>query len=247
VWHALRIRNPLVDLRLFKDRTFAMSSTMLVLVVISVFGSFLLLPLYFQTVRGMSALQSGLLLIPQGVGSMIAMPIAGQLADRTGAGKIVPVGLLAVLGSVLGLTQIGADTSLWLISADLFVFGFGMGLSMMPTFTGAMQSIRSDKVARASTALNIIQQTGASIGTAVMSVLLASAISVHLGAAAGIGPIAQSSDVVRAHIAPSLAAAFGDTFWWAAALLAAAFIGSLALPKRKPERVEGQAAPMLGV
>jgi MFS family permease len=213
-----------------------------------VFGSFLLLPLYFQAVRGESALQSGLLLVPQGLGSMIAMPIAGQLADRTGAGKIVPFGLIVVAAAVAGLTQVTAHTSFWLIGADLFAFGLGMGFAMMPTFTGAMQTIRQEAVARASTALNIIQQTGASIGTAVLSVLLASAISNHLGSGSGgtgIGSAAHLAPAARAHIAPPLAAAFGDTFWWALALLIAAFIGSLALPKRRPQRSDGEAAAPL--
>jgi Na+/melibiose symporter-like transporter len=103
VWHALRTRYPLIDLRLFRDRTFAMSSVMLVLVAIFVFGTFLLL-LYFQAVRGDSALQSGLLLASQGFGAMLAMPIAGQLADRAGAGRMVPFGLVAIVAAVLWLT-----------------------------------------------------------------------------------------------------------------------------------------------
>jgi EmrB/QacA subfamily drug resistance transporter len=236
VWHALRTRDPLIDLRLFKNHTFSTSSITLVLVAISVFGSFLLLPLYFQAVRGESALVSGVLLAPQGFGAMLAMPIAGQLADRTGAGRIVPFGLIAVMLAVLGLTQVGAHTSYVLISVDLFVFGIGMGLTMMPVFTGAMQSIRGPAVARASTTLNILQQTGASIGTAVLSVLLASAIADQLGAG-GHGTIGASAAIppsVRAHIAPPMAAAFGQTFWWALGLLAVAFVASLALPKRKP-------------
>jgi EmrB/QacA subfamily drug resistance transporter len=180
VWHALRTRDPLIDLRLFKNRTFATSSITLVLVAISVFGSFLLLPLYFQAVRGESALMSGVLLAPQGLGAMLGMPIAGQLADRTGPGRIVPFGLIGVMLAVLGLTQVGADTSYVLLSAELFVFGIGMGFTMMPVFTGAMQSIRGPAVARASTTLNILQQTGASIGTAVLSVLLAVAFVASL-------------------------------------------------------------------
>jgi MFS family permease len=234
VWHALRSETPLIDLRLFKDRTFTTSATTLVLFAVAVFGSFLLLPLYFQTVRGESALSSGLLLAPQGFGSMLAMPIAGQLADRTGAGRIVPFGLIAVILSVLGLTQVTATTSFWLIGVDFFVFGIGMGFGMMPIFTGAMQSIRKEAVARASTALNILQQTGASIGTAVLSVLLASALSDRLGGHGGLGSAAALTPQMRHQIAPKMAAAFGHTFWWALALLAVAFIGSLALPKRKP-------------
>jgi EmrB/QacA subfamily drug resistance transporter len=235
VWHSLRAEDPLIDLRLFRDRTFATSSTTLILVAISVFGAFLLLPLYFQAVRGESALQSGLLLAPQGLGSMIAMPIAGQLADRTGPGKIVPFGLATIVLAVIGLTQVGAHTPYWRLDLNLFVFGIGMGFTMMPTFTGAMQSIRGPAVARASTALNIIQQAGASIGTAVLSVLLASALSSRLGHGHGtIGSTAHVSPAVRAHIAPPMAAAFGQTFWWAVGLLAVAFLGSLALPKRRP-------------
>ena len=237
VWHALRAKDPLIDLRLFKNRTFSTSSITLVLVAISVFGSFLLLPLYYQAVRGESALQSGLLLAPQGFGAMLAMPLAGQLADRTGPGRIVPFGLLGVAVAVLGLTQVGAHTSYVLLSVDLFVFGIGMGFTMMPVFTGAMQSIRGPAVARASTALNILQQTGASIGTAVLSVLLTAAISSQLGSGHGtIGATAGISPSVREHIAPPMAAAFGQTFWWALGLLAVAFIASLALPRSKPAR-----------
>ena len=75
--HALRTTDPLIDLRLFQNRTFAAASATLVLFAIAVFGSFLLLPLYFQTVRGETAMQAGLLLAPQGFGAMLVMPIAG--------------------------------------------------------------------------------------------------------------------------------------------------------------------------
>jgi len=246
VWHALRSSHPLVDLRLFKDRTFAMSSTMLVLVVISVFGSFLLLPLYFQTVRGESALQAGLLLAPQGLGAMLAMPVAGILSDRTGPGRIVPFGLVAIIAAVLWLTQIGADTSYVATSIVLFVFGFGMGFTMMPTFTGALQSIRKEAVARASTLLNILQQTGASIGTAVLTVILASALTARLGPAANAaGGGSTSGGPIPHHVASLMADAFGYTFWWALGLLVAAFVFSLSLPKRKPANASsGPPIPM---
>jgi EmrB/QacA subfamily drug resistance transporter len=243
VWHALRTKDPLIDLRLFKNRTFATSSGSLLLMVISVFGAFLLLPLYFQAVRGESPLMAGVLLAPQGLGSMITMPIAGQLSDKTGSGKIVPFGLIGVLASVIWLTQIGAHTSWLAICIDLFVFGLGMGFAMMPIFTGAMQSITGAAAARASTALNIVQQTGASIGTAVLSVLLATALANQLGHGrhGTIGATAVSPSV-RAHIAAPMATAFGHTFVWACVLLGVALVGSLTLPKSRPE-FAGEAAP----
>jgi hypothetical protein len=146
---------------------------------------------------------------------------------------------------VVWLTQIGAHTPYWATSADLFVFGLGMGFTMMPVFSGAMQSMRKEAVARGTTALNILQQTGSSIGTAVLSVVLASALTAQLGGGhqGGIGAAAHMSAAVRAHVAPLMATAFGQAFWWAVALLGAALISSLLLPKRKPE-VAGESQPV---
>jgi EmrB/QacA subfamily drug resistance transporter len=233
VWHALRVRDPLIDLRLFKDRTFTTSSITLVLVAISVFGSFLLLPLYFQAVRGESALQSGLLLAPQGLGAMLAMPIAGKLADTTGIGRIVPPGLVLVGLTFLGLTQLQGDTSYWLFGIDLFFMGIGMGMTMMPTFSGAMQTLRQSQVAKASTTLNINQQVGASIGTAALSVILAHQLTSKLtGGSGGSGGIGGAIPAGARDLA---AQAYGATFWWALGLVVVAFVVAITqLPKDKP-------------
>jgi MFS family permease len=243
VWHALRATDPLIDLRLFSIRVFSRSSLTLALLCVSVFGAFLLLPLYFQVVRGESPLQSGLLLAPQGLGSMLTMPISGTLSDKTGSGRIVPIGMLVVGASVLWLTQIGPHTSYVLLCVDMFVFGMGMGIAMMPVFSGALQSITGAAVARANTALNIIQQTGASIGTAVLSVILAHYLTSRLGAHGGIGSASNLSPAERAHLAAPMAASWGSTFWWALALIAIAFVVSLFLPKSRPELAAGEAAP----
>jgi EmrB/QacA subfamily drug resistance transporter len=234
VRHALRAEEPLIDLRLFANRTFAAASGMLVLFAIAVFGAMLLLPLYLQVVRGESALASGLLLAPQGLGAMLVMPIAGQLTDRTGIGRIVLVGMTLILGAVLGLTQIAADTSYWALGAILFVFGMGMGATMMPIMSGAMQTLRRAAVARASTTLNILQQVGASIGTAVLTVILTHELSTRLPAGGGEGLGSVPADA-RAQIAPLMADAFGATFWWALGLLLIAFVAAFLLPRAKPE------------
>jgi EmrB/QacA subfamily drug resistance transporter len=247
VRHGLRTHDALIDLRLFANRTFAVASGTLILVIIAVFGGMLLLPLYLQVVRGESAMDTGLLLAPQGFGAMLAMPIAGRLTDRTGVGRIVPVGLTLVALSFLGLTQLEADTSYWLLGAELFLMGVGMGATMMPTFSGAMQTLRTAAIARASTTLNINQQVGASIGTAVLSVLLTSALASRLpggGASQGIGTALPPA--VRERLAPLMAEAFGATFWWALALVGVAFVFALALlPKSKPEPVDDSGAAAL--
>ncbi|MEN3356396.1 MAG: hypothetical protein V7637_378 [Mycobacteriales bacterium] len=243
--HALRTTDALIDLRLFLNRTFTASTLTLILMIISVFGGMLLLPLYLQVVRGESALHTGLLMAPQGFGAMLAMPIAGRLTDRTGVGRIAPPGLAVVALSFLGLTQLQADTSYWWLGVLLFVMGVGMGFTMMPTFSGAMQTLRRASIARASTSLNITQQVGASIGTAVMSVLLTSAIKSRIpGASGGLNSTAGLAPDARAKISPLLADAFGSTFWWALALVVIAFVVALVLlPKNKPEPVEDDDDP----
>jgi MFS family permease len=223
----------------------------LVLVIISVFGGMLLLPLYLQVVRGETALDIGLLLAPQGLGAMIAMPIAGRLTDRTGVGRIVPFGLVAVGLSFLGLTQLASDTSYWVFGGLLFLMGLGMGFTMMPTFSGAMQTLRRAAIARASTTLNIEQQVGASIGTAVLSVLLTHEITSRLAGGGGSGIGQALPDSVRERVAPQVAEAFGATFWYALALVVVAFVVAIVLlPKQKPEplddpEVDEAAAPVL--
>jgi MFS family permease len=188
--------------------------------------------------RSRSGLASGLLMAPQGIGAMITMPIAGKLTDRMGVGKIVLPGTLLSIASFVALTQVTATTSYWWLGVVLFVMGLGMGGSMMPVFSGAMQTLRA-AVARASTSLNILQQVGASIGTAVMAVVLSSALASRLPAGGGEGLGATAvPDSVRERIAPLMAEAFGETFWWATGFVVIATLVSLLLPRTKPEPID---------
>ena len=149
---------------------------------------------------------------------MLAMPIAGRLTDKTGVGRIVPVGPGDRRASrSLGLTQLGADTSYWLLGAVLFVMGMGMGFDDdADVLRRDADAAQAPQVARASTTLNILQQVGASIGTAVLSVMLAGALTDQLPAVGGGGrrPGARAAGRARAARA-AMAEAFGQTFWWA--------------------------------
>ena len=219
VAHAVRTPDTaLIDTRLFRNRTYSASIVTQSLSAVALFGGMLLMPLYLQIVRGESAMATGLLLAPQGLGAMITMPIAGKLTDRTGTGRIVPFGLVLVALAFGGLTQLGADTSYWLVGLNLFVLGLGMGATMMPTFSGAIQTLRRSAIARATTTLNINQQVSASIGTAVLSVLLAG----HLDN----GPRTPAG----------AADAFGTTFVVALGLVSVALVvAALLLPRVKPD------------
>jgi len=172
VWWSFRPRHPLLDLRLLHNRNLAVALLTMFLFAGAFFGGLLLVPTYFQQVRGESTLQAGLLVAPQGLGAMMTMPISGRLSDRVPIGRIVPVGIVLILCGMFGLTQITDTTHYVAIIAMLLVMGWGMGFTMMPIMTTALRTLRTHEVARGSTLLNINQQIASSAGVATMSVVL---------------------------------------------------------------------------
>ncbi|HEY2637074.1 MAG TPA: DHA2 family efflux MFS transporter permease subunit [Solirubrobacteraceae bacterium] len=235
-WHALRARQPLIDLRLFRNRTVTAGATTSFLFATAFFGAMLLLPLYYQTVRGESALTAGLLLAPQGLGAALMMPIAGKIVDKRGPGKVVLFGLALIVAGMAVLTQVGADTSYVLLGATLFVLGLGMGSTMMPAMTAALQTLSRPAVPRATSALNIIQRVGGSLGTALLAVILQHELTSRIPSASGggLGAVQSAGRHMSASTGQILADSFGHTFWWAVALCAAAAIPAFFLPRRPP-------------
>jgi EmrB/QacA subfamily drug resistance transporter len=232
VVHALRTSRPLIDVRLFSERGFATAAATNFLLGTALFGILLLLPLYFQLVRGESPLATGLLLVPQGLGAACAMPVAGALVDRVGAGRVVPAGIVLALAGCAAYTQIGATTSFWYLAGALFLVGLGLGSTIMPSMAAAYQGLAHEAVPRATSALNAIQRVAGSLGTALLAVVLQRAMRHELpGFDGGLG--AAGRLVARNHAAAGpLATAFGLTFWAALALAVVALVPALLLPRR---------------
>ncbi len=234
--HSWRTEAPLIDIRTFTHTRAGAAAGMFTLFSVAFFGALLLVPLYYQSVRGASALDAGLLLAPQGIGAMVTMPLAGRLTDQYGPNYLPAAGIPLLVIGLAPFAFVTAHTSYVLLCGFSVVLGLGMGLSMMPTMTAAMQAVPLAAIARTSTAMNIIRQAGASIGTAILSVLLASAITSKFravpGVKAGGGGLASLQELSRAHhaaVAGPLASAFASTFVWAVVLLAVAFVPALAM------------------
>jgi len=244
IWHAARTEHALIDLKLFRNRGFGIATVTMVLFTIAFFGAMLLLPLYFQQVRGEGALAAGLLVAPQGFGAMLMMPIAGLIVDRVGSARIAQLGIIVIVGSMVLFTQLEGDTSYFAIGTALFVMGLGMGMTMMPIMSAALKTLRQNDVARASTSLNIIQQVAASIGTALLSVILFNEVKERLEPLAANAPagtpapdastsIADLPEPIRSQLADLMSEAYSSTFVWALVLLAVAFVPALFLPRGK--------------
>ncbi len=241
VWHSFRPKHPLLDLRLFKNRNLTVSIITMFIFAAAFFGGLLLVPTYYQQVRGESTLAAGWLVAPQGFGAMLTMPLAGYLVDRVPVGRIVPFGLLAIIAGMFGMTQIEADTSKWAISGLLFVMGLGMGGTMMPIFTTALRTLTAHALARGSTLLNITQQIASSVGVAVMSVILTNNLKespLAIPAIASWKDPALADQMGQTAVTQGLsdaAQAFADTFLVAAILVTLTLIPASFLPRKHEE------------
>jgi MFS family permease len=229
-FHALRVPEPLLNVRLFANKAFSAASLTTFTLGAGLFGAMIIMPLYFQLVRGEDAVHTGLLLIPQGIGAAIAMPLAGAVADRVGGGRVSVAGLLATLVATLPFSLIGAHTSYWLIGGAMVGRGFGIGMTMMPAMSAAYAALRPQDIAHATPQLNVLQRVGGSIGTAILTVVLQNGIRDH---------VAHVTSVAAQPAA--IAAAFSHTYWWVFAITTVALLPALYLAHVEPRRARGAA------
>jgi MFS family permease len=208
--HALRDAEPLIDLRLFADRGFSAATASLALSGLAMFSSMLLLPLYYQQVRGASVIMAGLLLAPQGIGSLLARG-AGALTDRIGPR---PVLLAAIVATAVGTVPFAmADrVSGGLLAAALVVRGLGLSAANMAVMVGAFQGLDRARMPHASGITRIAQQLGGSFGTAVLAVVLQRQLTAHPAAPA---------------------AAYAHTFALSVALTVLAIVPALLMPRTR--------------
>lgn len=229
VWRSLRAPEPLMDMRLFKNRNFSVASICIFLTGATLYGTMFLLPLYYQVVRGESPWVAGLLMAPQGIGAALVMRRAGVLADRRGVRTVVPIGMAILALGTLAYTQVSGTTSYAFLAVALFVRGIGLGLAMMPVFAASYRDLDHAAIPRASTATNILRQVGGSLGVAIFAVVLQGQITKrlpHMPNALG----STSGVTLPPHIVTELAAAFATSFWWSFGTCAIAIIPSLFLP-----------------
>jgi EmrB/QacA subfamily drug resistance transporter len=208
--HALHAERPLLDVRLYANRVFGAASLTTFGLGAALFGAMILVPLYYQQVRGESVIVTGLLVGPQGLGMLAMTPFNGRLTERFGGGRVAIVGVGILCLSTIPLALIGTDTSILAISLVLALRGLGIGLSFMPTMTAAFTALRTDQLSDATPQMNVLQRLGGAIGVAVLAVVLQRAS-------------------VGVHTASGLADAFDAAFWWSLGIAALSLIPCIVL------------------
>jgi DHA2 family multidrug resistance protein len=181
VWE-LYTPDPIVHLRVFLNRNFAVGCAMIASVGVVLYGSTALLPLFLQTLLGYPAVQSGLAVSPRGIGSIISMVIVGRLIGKVDGRWLIAFGF-TVLGfstyEFAGLNLYIAQTN---IIYPMIVSGFAMGFVFVPLTTMTMATLPQDEIGNASGIYNLMRNTGGSVGIALMTTFLARNAQVHQAA-----------------------------------------------------------------
>jgi EmrB/QacA subfamily drug resistance transporter len=213
VVHARRVPRPLLDIHLYAKRTFAAASATTFFLGAALFGAMILMPLYYQQVRGESVLATGLLVGPQGLGAALAMPISGRLTDRIGGGPLALFGVILTTLATIPFGLIGAHTSIGSLSFWMGLRGIGIGFAFMPAMAAAFAALQPHELSDATPQMNVLQRVGGSIGTALLAVVLQRALlSAH-------HPLT----------ATGMAGAYATAFWWSLGITALAIVPSVVL------------------
>lgn len=204
----LRSPSPLLEMRMFAVRTFSVTIGIVWLVTAAQFARLVLMPVELETVHGLTALQTGLILAPAAAGTAVAMPLAGRLTDHIGSRIPVIAGLLMISAALLALGNLSADVSTTRITMYLMLQGAGTGFALMPNTVAAMNALPNRWVSRASAVRSLNRQIAGSMGVAVLvSVVVAQAGALTGAAGAGAGVLqAAYNDAFRVALVGVVAA-----------------------------------------
>jgi EmrB/QacA subfamily drug resistance transporter len=175
-------RLPMLDLSLFRNRTFAGANTVMLLVALAMFGVFFYMSLYMQQVLGFSPIEAGASFLPMTVLIILIAPVAGRFSDRVGSRGLTGSGMFLLAISLFLFSRLGVHSSFWGLLPGMLTGGTGMALTMTPTTAAAMASVQADKAGVGSAVLNSMRQVGGSLGIAVMGAIVAAGTTSGLNA-----------------------------------------------------------------
>ncbi|WP_232699851.1 DHA2 family efflux MFS transporter permease subunit [Brevibacillus daliensis] len=179
VYVELTIEQPLIDFRILKNGTYSLSLLIVSFITMGMFGGIFMMPLYMQNIQGLSAMQTGILLMPQSIAMAVMMPIGGKLFDKFG---VVPLGIIGL--TLAGITSyelqhLAQDTPHRWIDTILTIRGVGMGMCMTPLSTVGMNAIPRHLVSQASSLSNLIRSVMGSFAIAILTALMTNRQNFH--------------------------------------------------------------------
>ncbi|MEV5822936.1 MDR family MFS transporter [Micromonospora harpali] len=178
-----RVAEPILPLRLFRSRTFALANGAGFVLGLVMFGSIIFIPLYLQIVKGASPTRSGLLMLPMMAGIIVTSVLTGRAMTRIGRYKWFPVaGSAVLLAGMLLFTRLAVDTSLWVAFGYLTVIGVGLGLSMQSLILAVQNSVGPRDLGAGTSSATFFRSLGGSFGVAILGAVLSSRLADQLAA-----------------------------------------------------------------
>jgi EmrB/QacA subfamily drug resistance transporter len=172
-----RQRAPMLDLTLFRNRTYVGANVVVLLVALAMFGVFFFVSLYMQNVLGYSAVQAGAAFLPMTILIILVAPIAGRVSDRFGSRGLITAGMLLVSAQLLYFSRLTEDSTYWVLLPGLVFGGVGMALTMTPGVAAATRAVPVAKAGVGAAVLNAFRQVGGSIGIALMGAIVAAQLT----------------------------------------------------------------------
>ncbi|WP_180960308.1 DHA2 family efflux MFS transporter permease subunit [Neobacillus cucumis] len=179
-WRALKSQNPLLDLRAFKYNMFSLTTIINIAVTMVMYADMMLLPLYLQNIRGYTAIESGLLLLPGALIMGFLMPVTGKLFDRFGAKWLAVIGMIITIATTLGFTNLTDSTSYMYLVLMSTGRRIGMALMMMPLQTAGLNQLPQSLNAHGTAISNTIRQVAGAVGTSLLVTVMSDRTKSHV-------------------------------------------------------------------
>ena len=179
IWRELTVTDPIVNLRVLKNRNFTAGTLIIALYGLVLYGVTAILPLFLQTLLGYPALQSGLAVSPRGLGSFISMFVAGRLVNVVDNRVLLAIGFVILAISAAMLGQLNLDIAMSSVAWPNVINGFATGFIFVPLTTLAMGTLRKQEMGNATGVYNLMRNLGGSVGIAMVTTLLARGAQVH--------------------------------------------------------------------
>jgi MFS transporter, DHA2 family, multidrug resistance protein len=172
-------KDPVVDLRLFRDPNYSLGNLVMFVAFLNLFGTIVLLPIYLQSLMGYTSFLAGLVLAPGGLATMLAMPAAGSIVDRGNAKWSMAAGILICAASSYMMSRFNLESDFWSLILPRIILGVGIGFLFVPLMTLSMSHIPNERMSSATGIFNFLRNIGGSVGVAYVTTALARRAQFH--------------------------------------------------------------------
>jgi len=221
--------DPMLDLRVFKERMFTMTAIINILLTVVMYADLILLPIYLQSSRGYTVLDTGLLLLPGALLNALMSPVSGRLFDKFGAKPLALIGLVFVILAIWGVTDLSETTSFTYLMIRTIILRIGLTLLTMPITAAGLNALPKHLNAHGSAVTNTVRQVAGAIGTALVVTIMTTSTNNHAATLIQSGDVMSKSELMKV----SSIHGTSDAYLFTEILAIVAFFVTIFMPNRK--------------